>query len=226
MPIKNKYQKFSKISEPKFRQILRLFALDLTASDTARLSGISVRSVNSLFLKLRHRMAEECEKHTPFSGVVELDESYFGAKRIRGKRGRGAGSKTIVFGILKRGNKVYTEIVPNASKAALQQVIKGHIAVDSIINTDGWRGYHGLVDMGYEKHYRVHHAESEFARGAKHINGIESFWRYAKNRLVKFNGVPKQTFYFHLKETEFRFNHRHDNLYKVLLRMLRKMPLE
>ena len=94
MNLKNKYQKFSKISEPQFRQILRLFALDLTASDTARLTGISVRSINTLFLKLRQRLAAECEQQTPFDGFVELDESYFGAKRIRGKRGRGAGGKT------------------------------------------------------------------------------------------------------------------------------------
>lgn len=225
MNAKNKYQKFSKISEPQFRKVLRFFAIDLTASDTARLTGISVRSINNIFLKLRLRMAIECEKQTPFCGVVELDESYFGAKRIRGKRGRGASGKTIVFGILKRDDKVYTEIVPDASKATLQGVIRGRIAVESVINTDGWRGYHGLVDIGYAKHFRVHHGDNEFARGAQHINGIESFWSYAKNRLVKFNGVPKHTFHLHLKETEFRFNHRKDDLYKVLLKMLRNAPL-
>ena len=91
---------------------------------------------------------------TPFDGVVELDESYFGAKRIRGKRGRGAGGKTIVFGVLKRGDKAYTEIVPDASKATLQKVIRGHIAIESVINTDGWRGYHGLIDMEFAKHFR------------------------------------------------------------------------
>ena len=226
MKLKNKYQKFSKISEPQFRQILRLFALDLTASDTARLTGISVRSINTLFLRLRQRLAAECEQQTPFDGVVELDESYFGAKRIRGKRGRGAGGKTIVFGVLKRGDKVYTEIVPDASKATLQKVIRGHISVESVINTDGWRGYHGLVDMGFAKHFRVRHGQNEFARGAQHINGIESFWSYAKHRLIQFHGVARHTFYLHLKETEFRFNHRHDDLYKVLLKMLRKDPLK
>ena len=226
MKLKNKYQKFSKISEPQFRQILRLFALDLTASDTAGLTGISVRSINTPFLKLRRRLAVESEQQTPFDGVVELDESYFGAKRIRGKRGRGAGGKTVVFGVLKRGNKVYTEIVPDASKATLQKVIRGHISVESVINTDGRRGYHGLVDMGFAKHFRVRHGQNEFARGAQHINGIESFWSYVKHRLIQFHGVARHTFYLHLKETEFRFNHRHDDLYKVLLKMLRKDPLK
>ena len=199
MPIKNRYQKFSKISEPKFRQIIRYFALDLTASDTARLTGISVRSINNLYLKLRVRLAQLAEHNAPLSGIVEMDESYFGAQRIRGKRGRGAGGKTIVFGILKRGETVYTEIVPKAAKATLLKVIRGHLDVQSIINTDGWRAYDGLVDVGYEKHFRVHHGNNEFARGNQHINGIESFWSYAKGRLAKFKGVAKHTFYLHLK---------------------------
>ena len=226
MNLKNKYQKFSKITEPKSRQLLRLFALDLTASDTAKLTGVSIRSVNNLYLKLRRRLADECGRQAPLYGIVELDESYFGAKCIRGKRGRGAGGKTIVFGILKRGDKVYTEIVPDASKATLQKVIRGRVGIESVINTDGWRGYQGLVDMGFAKHFRVHHGDNEFVRGTRHINGIESCWSYAKHRLVQFNGVPKHTFYLHLKETEFRFNHRHDDLYKILLRMLRENPLK
>ncbi len=131
---KNKYQKFSKISEPKFRQIIRYFALDLTASDTARLTGISVRSINNLYLKLRVRLAQLAEHNAPLSGIVEMDESYFGAQRIRGKRGRGAGGKTIVFGILKRGETVYTEIVPNAAKATLLKVIRGHLDVQSTLS--------------------------------------------------------------------------------------------
>ena len=181
MNLKNKYQKFSKITEPKFRQLLRLFALDLTASDTAKLTGVSIRSVNNLYLKLRRRLADECGRQAPLYGIVELDESYFGAKRIRGKR----------------GDKVYTEIVPDASKATLQKVIRGRVGIESVINTDGWRGYQGLVDMGFAKHFRVHHGDNEFVRGTRHINGIESFWSYAKHRLVQFNGVPKHTFYLH-----------------------------
>ena len=225
MPFKNRYYKCSKISERKFREIIRYFARDLTASDTSRLSSISIRSINNIYLKLRKRIVQECEQHAPFKGVIEIDESYFGPHRIRGKRGRGAGGKTIVFGIFKRGDKVYTEIVPDASKASLVKVIRGHVSIDSIIHTDGWRGYNGLVDVGFAKHFRIRHGENEFAKDNQHINGIESFWSYAKRRLVKFNGVPRSNFLLHLKETEFRFNHRNKNLYKVLLKLLRKNPI-
>ena len=219
---KNRYFRRSKLSEAKLRQILRYFAMDLTATDCAQLSGVSVRSINTIYLRLRKRMAEQCEKVSPLGGELEADESYFGPRRVRGLRGRGAGRKTVVFGLLKRGDSVYTEIVPDATKRTLQAIIRGKADIASIIHTDRWRGYDGLVDVGFDKHLRVNHGNNEFARGSVHVNGIES---YAKRRMVQFNGVPRHTFYLHLKETEFRFNHRHSSLYKALLSLLPSNPL-
>jgi transposase-like protein len=111
----------------------------------------------------------------PFAGEVEVDESYFGPRRVRGKHGRGAGGKTIVFGIFKRNGCVYTEIVPDCRKATLLRAIRGRVSLDSIVHSDGWRGYDGLVDVGYARHLRVDHHQSEFTRGKSHVNGIESF---------------------------------------------------
>ncbi len=222
----NRYYRRSRIAEPKFRLLARHFALDLCASDAAQLTGLSHRSTITIFGKIRQRIAVECERQSPFKdGDVEVDESYFGPHRVRGKRGRGASGKTIVFGLLKRDDKVYTEIVPDCKKATLQAIIRGRVSVEAVIHSDGWRGYDGLVDVGYAKHYRVHHGNNEFANDQSHINGIESFWSYAKRRLQKFNGVPATTFNLHLKECEWRFNHRHDNLYLELLRLLRHHPL-
>ena len=225
MTKKNRYFRHSKISEAKFRQIVRYFAMDLTATDCAELCGLSLRSVNTIYLRIRARMAEHCEAISPFAGELEADESYFGPRPVRGLRGRGAGRKTVVFGLLKRDDCVYTEIVPDASKRTLQAIIRGKASIDSIIHTDRWRGYDGLVDVGFDKHFRVSHSANEFARGSVHVNGIESFWSFAKRRLAQFNGVPRKTFYLHLKETEFRFNHRHQNLYNALLSLLRSNPL-
>jgi transposase-like protein len=104
-------------------------------------------------------------------------------------------------------------------------IIKDKASTDSVINSDGWRGYNGLVDFGYKRHFRVHHGKNEFARGNSHINGIESFWGYAKIRLIKFKGMNKDMFKYHLKECEFRFNNRKQNLYKFLLGNFRKEPL-
>jgi transposase-like protein len=71
-----------------------------------------------------------------------------------------------VFGIFKRGGNVYTEIIPNAKKPTLQRVIRGKISLDSVIHTDGRRSYDGLVDGGYDKHFRVNHSNDEFANGS------------------------------------------------------------
>ena len=222
----NRYYRRSKIRERKFRQLVRHFALDLTASHAAQLTKLSRRSVTAIYLKIRERIAEECERASPFSACeVEVDESYFGARRVRGKRGRGASGKTIVFGIFKRNGSVYTEIVPDCKKATLQAIIRGRVSLGAVINSDGWRGYDGLVDVGYSKHFRVHHGSNEFVQGTQHVNGIESFWSYAKRRLQKFNGVSNRTFYLHLKECEYRFNHRNTDLSKLLLKLLEKYPL-
>jgi len=225
MPRKNKYINRSRVSEAKFRDLVKYFSLDLDAQQIAILTRLNRNTVNRYLKLIRKRIAELCESETPFKGEIEVDESYFGAKRVRGRRGRGAAGKTPVFGILQRKGKVYTEVVPDCAKATLQAIIRGRVSPDSIIHSDKWRGYNGLVDLGYKKHYRVHHGTNEFARGKSHINGIESFWSFAKNRLIKFHGVPQDTFYLHLKECEFRFNYRHENLYYLLLKMFREKPL-
>lgn len=97
----NKYFFRANISEEKFRLILRLFCLDMEAKKVAEFTGINRSSINNIYHKLRERIAELCEAESPFiNGEIELDESYFGARRVRGIRGRGAKGKIPVFGML------------------------------------------------------------------------------------------------------------------------------
>ncbi len=219
----------SRISEKKFRHIIKLFSNDLTASQIARLSNISRNSVNKILKTVRLKIAQFCEKESFFKkGEVEIDESYFGARRIKGRRGRGSYGKTIVFGLKQRQGKVYTQIIKNCSHKTLIPLISNRISKSATVYTDGFKSYDGLVNMGYKKHYRVYHGKNEFAtkRGnvKNHINGIESFWGTSKVRLSKFRGMDKDTFYLHLKECEFRFNHRKDDLYTLLLKMIKNNP--
>jgi transposase len=221
----NKYKKRSHISNKKFREIVRYFSLDFTATNTANLTKISRNSVNKIYSQIRQKILlctnSEQEK---FSGELELDESYFGAKRVRGKRGRGAAGKTPVFGLLKRDGKVFVQIVKNCTRSELMPIIQGKILEGSTINTDGWKAYDGLILNGYS-HHRVFHSKNEFARGKNHVNGIESFWSFCKRRLSKFNGLTDEKFILHLKESEFRFNNRKNNLYSVLLKFLKDNPI-
>ncbi|WP_318786602.1 IS1595 family transposase [Methanimicrococcus hacksteinii] len=225
MQLKNKYANRSKISEAKFRQIVKLFVLDLDATQISQIVNLERKTVNRYLMAIRERIAEFCEQESPFQGEIEVDESYFGPRRVKGKRGRGAGSKTIVFGMRKRNGKVYTEIVPDCKKSTLQSIIRGKVEPNSVIYSDSWKGYDGLVDVGYDKHYRVDHGRNEFVNGKSHINGIEGFWGYSKTRMSKHRGVNKKYFYLHLKECEFRYNYRNEDLYQKILKIVRKNPL-
>jgi len=131
-------------------------------------------------------------------------------RRVRGKKGRGAEGKTIVFGILERQGKVYTEIAPDASKKPLQAVIRGQ-AFDSIIHSDGWRGYNGLVDMGYQE-VSPRPSVTNLREAIAISTALNHSGSYAKRRLARSKGVPRHTFHLHLKECEFRFHHREKNL--------------
>ena len=122
---------------------------------------------------------------------------------MRGKRGRGAGGKIPVIGLHKRGENVYPNVVKNCSKAELMPIITGRVLEGTDIYTDGWKACDGLVLKGYE-HHRIHHHQNQFARGKNHVNGIESFWSYAKFRFLKLRGVRKDRFLLHLKECEWR----------------------
>src|SRR3989337_310472 len=161
MTVKNSYVKCSRVSEPKFRQIVRLFAVDLEATQIAKITGLSRNTINRYLRAIRIRLAQFCKTESPLTGEVEVDESYFGARRIKGKRGRGAYGKTIVFGVFKRNGKVYTEIVPDCSKATLQPVIRGKVSSDSVIYSDGCSGSNGLVGFGFRKPFLTDHSNAK-----------------------------------------------------------------
>ena len=145
--MKNKYIYRSRISEKKFREIINYFCIDIEATKIAELTGVSRNSINKILKQVRILMTNECEKISKFSGEIEIDESYFGAKRIRGKRGRGAGNKTPVFGMLKRDGYVYTQVVKNCSSKELLPILREFSNLnESVIYSDSWKAYDGLED--------------------------------------------------------------------------------
>ena len=180
----------AKISQYQVKKIIKCFSLDINASKTIKLLDINRNTINHWYMTFRRAIyVHQMKEFKKMIGETEVDESYFGAKRVRGFRGklkRGCGTKKQpVFGILKRNGRVYTEIVPDCKKKTLQAIIKGKIDKSAVIYSDGWRGYEGLVDVGYDKHFRVNHGRNEFARkGGIHINGIENFWSFTKRRLA------------------------------------------
>ena len=204
------------LTKYKREKILMHFCEDIPASKTSRLTGMNRNTVNRYYGHYReHILSWQYEEVMRLSGEIEVDESYFGARRVRGKRGRGAAGKTPVFGLLKRGGKVFVTVVASCSKAALMPIIEGKVLEGSTIYSDGWKAYDGLILNGYD-HYRVFHSKNEFVRGKSHINGIEAFWSFAKRRLAQFNGIKDDKFILHLAECQFRYNNRNKNLRNVL----------
>ena len=195
----------SRISQSKQDRLIEHVIAGTTARTAASLVGVHRNSAAFYFHRLREVIAYELEAESEamFGGEIEVDESYFGGRQ-KGKRGRGATGKIPVFGLLKRGGKVYTRVIPDAAGKTLAPIIERKVTPDSIVYTDSWRGYNAL-DVSSFKHFRINHSEL-FAEGRNHINGIENFWNQAKRHMRKFNGIPREHFALYLKECEWRFN--------------------
>ena len=207
---------YCKLSKNIQRKLLEYFVLEVTARSAADLLGIQPNSAALFYRKIREIIAYhlELEAHEIFEGQVELDESYFGGTR-KGKRGRGAAGKTAVFGILKRGGKVYTKVVSDTKASTPMPIIARKIAPDSVVYTDCYRSYNAL-DVSDFYHERINHSRL-FATGKNHINGVENFWNQAKRVLRKYNGINPKSFPLFLKKCEFRFNYGSPkNQFKIL----------
>ena len=177
---------------------------------------VSYQTVTRVYQRLREAIYHVAElEGGKLSGEIELDESYFGGRR-KGKRGRGARGKSIVFGLLERDGRVYTRVVEGVSAEELMAIIRKKTRKGSVYFSDKFRSYNSLKRWG--KHHRVQHEKSLVDKKTKnHINGIEGFWSFAKHILYNYRGVSKYHFPMYLKEVEYRFNHRDDNLFKLFI---------
>ena len=196
--------RYCKLNKKQPLRLLEFFVTEVTARSAADVLELQPNTVALFYRKLRTVNAAQLTEVFPAHGEFEVDESYFGGVR-KGKRGRGAAGKVPVFGLLKRGGKVYTQAIPNTKARTLLPVLKAVIKPDSIVYTDSWPSYN-VLDVSDFKHFRIDHAH-RFADRQNHINGIENFWNQAKRILRKYNGIPRKHFQLFLKECEFRFNY-------------------
>jgi transposase len=217
MEIKNKYYKHSRLSETKFRELIRCFALDLSATESAALTSISCRAVNTIYLKLRHRIAAYCEQTwNPQPGSDQQHQ-----QRMLDELGTRIAE---VFALQLKDGKIHSSIVPGLSKVRLKAIVRG--ALDETTLPASYRAHDALTDFGFKTFLSLRSEMTENGTTKIAPPAIEAFLSFAKRRLQKFNGVPAHTFYLHLKESEFRFNLGEDDLAQMLLRMLREAPLE
>ena len=194
--------------------ILHYFSFEIPANKAAKDLEFSCNKVRNKYMQYRLEIYDFLsQEFTRLSGEIECDESYFGGKR-KGTRGRGSAGKIKVFGMLERQGKICTTVVDDVTAETLMNEIRDNSEKGSVFYTDKFRSYKSLKFFG--KHLTVDH-NNYFIKGRRHINGLEGFWSFAKERLLKYHGVSKDHFLLYLKEMEFRYNYRNEKLYHLLI---------
>ncbi|MCL2140389.1 MAG: hypothetical protein FWH42_01735 [Dehalococcoidia bacterium] len=221
--MKNKYVYHARISELEFRQVLKLFATDLTSSQSTKLVSLNHNTVDRFYNLFRERIADYCLQGYPEEIKSAMPNVVSESPKSR-RVARGAKNKAIIFGIFIHDNKIFTEMVSSSKAPAMQKAILGEESLDTLSQSEDWRGYNGLIDIGSKKCVIVSQG-SKFALEANDHDTINAFCAFATQRLIKFKGIPHDRFAFYLKETEYRFNYRTLDLYKSLLEMFKHKPI-
>jgi hypothetical protein len=212
---KNKYIRRSRISEVKFREILKYFSLDIEANKAAALASLNRNTINRHYLLIRRRISEFCDAEGGrFGMVAAMHDSHEAAK------------SSMVFGICLVNDKIYAEIVHHDESIKDCKAITSEKQLETFLNTYGGshhRDYLAVVDYNCKRYLRKNRLITN-----RDLTGNQKlcdlFWRFTKSRLMKFKGISKSTLPYHIKECEFRFNHRNENLYKLLLQIMRQKP--
>ncbi|MGE7777907.1 IS1595 family transposase [Chitinophaga sp. NPDC101104] len=229
--MKNKFLKGAHLSERKFKEILKLFSEDLTATQIANISGVSRVTINSYLKKIRMQIVKYCESLQPekAAGSVSLGHRAHALHQpqdiaVAVKTDVDRIVKPVIFGIYKSDNKVFTEILPDVSRSMIQAIARGRSVLETVGSAERIRRFNGVVDLSQYRLYHLGHGHHE-AESKTVLDDVDGFWGLTKHRLAKFKGLNRNTAYLHLKECEFRYNYRHEELYAVLLNLLKTYPL-
>lgn len=223
MQKKNKYIYRSKLSEAKFREIVKYFSLDIEANKAAVLASLNRNTLNRYYNLIRRRVAQYCESRGCHFGFVE--------EGIYSQAGDDAcyflDNGSMVFGVCLKDGWIYTEIIHETDLPADRNMLASRGGVECYLRdcpNPRVKVYRALVDFDTGRYVRAYNDGANKVRSVD-VKSCDLFWGYAKNRLLKFNGISKSTLYFHIKECEFRYNHRSEDLYKLLLKIIRENPI-
>jgi len=232
----------SRLSLSQWYELLWWFTYEFTANKTAKEVKLAQQRTHDCFSLIRKAIYDyEIGQMIQFFGEIEVDETYIGPKfknRRKKKRDyfrklnvvkRGRGAKYLqqpIFGLYQRNGLVYIEFVGDVEKKTLHDIIKGRLVLESNVYSDTFKSYRGLKKEGY-RHQTVDHGKEEYLKAGKvHINGIEGFWAYLKERLLKHHGVARRNLIYYIKELEFRFNHRHLSTEEFIQKLIKILVSE
>ncbi|MCL2338744.1 MAG: IS1595 family transposase [Proteobacteria bacterium] len=223
--MKNPYAKETHFSKRKFRKFLQLFCKDFTATQIADFMNVNRKTANLWINKIRMRILLIVEQEKLCNAVcVQMDETYFTKTKEYFPKYKLPHEEIAVFGIIDSAGRVYAKIVEKVDIIHVFPVIFEVCAKDATIYTDSAVLYKGLSKLGY-KHHAVNHRNMEFSRyengACITTNMIEGYWGWLKVRLGKFRGVKWDNLDLHIAESVWRYNHRQDDIYKLLLKEFR-----
>jgi transposase len=178
----------------------------VSAKELQRQLGVTYKCAWRMGHQIRQHMAD-IQTTTHLKGDVEVDETMVGGKR-KGKRGRGAAGKVVVFGMMQRDGHVNAQVVPNVRRKTLEPIIQANVCEGTRIHSDELRSYMTLSEKGY-KHSTVRHGVGEFVVGDCHVNSLEGYWSQLKKSIASTHiHVSGKYLERYVKEFQYRFNHR------------------
>jgi transposase len=222
--MKNKYRKGAHVSERKFREILKLFCEDLTATQIAEASNISRVTINNYLKLLRTQIAAySAESMQPkyedawvsYKSLTEISNTALTAN-FTGK---------LLVGICKKDGNIITERLQNPEFNEVIEWAKGRatdLVTERLNNMAGH--YCALIDFNSNSLYKIREKQS-WSDSYCQSDEVEEFWKLLKTRIAKFRGLSGHTLWLHIKETEFRYNNRQVNLFELLNFILLKQPV-
>ena len=187
----------------------------ISAKQLQRETGVTYKTAWRMFKQIRTLFDEDMDK---FSGDVEADETYVGARKA-GLRGRGAAGKTIVAGVVERKGGITTKIVTDVKAKTLIPLVVDSVASGSTIYTDDMPSYQNLSKIGYN-HKTIKHMTKVFIDGDIHTGTIDGFWSLVKRGITGvYHSVSPKYLQHYVDEYAFRYNHRKDEkaMFKIVL---------
>lgn len=225
--MKNKYLKGAHLSERKFKEILKLFCEDLTATQIANISDISRVTVNNYLKLIRTHIAKFCEEKNP----RYITQGYLPYIPINGfsmglESDDGSNRKSL-FGLYKKGDLVFADVMMHPDQKELIDWAKGKLTGDkSVTLSNDYGYYYAIADFNNYRLYRINQTDKmDSLRGKNYLDEIDFFWGSLKARIAKFRGLSGHTLFLHVKETEFRYNNRNTDLFELLNHIILRRPL-
>jgi transposase len=226
--MKNKYLKGAHISERKFRELLKLFCEDLTATQIANISGISRVTINNYLRMIRNKIANFCDDNNPAGYLIDNEFAAFSSTdNLTMQEKPQHELNTTVFGIYKSDNGIFTNLLSDIDKATITEIVRSKkINGNAGKWYDKLKQYSGIANFNSYKLIRINNDELETAKGRGQIDEIDFFWGLIKGRLTKFRGMNNATLYLHVKESEFRYNYRNTDIFYLLTNIIQQQPLQ